>query len=329
MSRKRGAAAVDLVRRARAERPDDARLAAVCNAILSRELPPFHRGMLLDTARNGTFARGIAAMAPGKLVLDIGTGSGLLAMLAARAGAAHVYACEENPMLAETAREIIAANGFADRITVFARSSEDLDPVDDLGGGVDLIVSEVISENLFGEGILRTLEDARSRLCLPGARFLPARVTVRAALADAQPPPPIGSVEGLDLSLFERHLRPGGFINVAPARDRQRGEPIDFLTLEFAGDEPIGLKGEVLHMLPSPGGQIGGVLQWLRIETAPGITYENVPGGDPSLSWLVRYIRFARPVQTQPGDTVAVGMMYSGDEVVGWLADDDRPSGAD
>ncbi|MEL7220183.1 MAG: 50S ribosomal protein L11 methyltransferase [Bacteroidota bacterium] len=44
--------------------------------------------------------------------MDIGTGSGLLAMMAARAGAQEVVACEMNPLLAEAASQIVEQNGF-------------------------------------------------------------------------------------------------------------------------------------------------------------------------------------------------------------------------
>lgn len=292
------------------------------NVILSREMPKFHRAMLRDDARNTAYARALAVMAPGKRVLDIGTGSGLLAMLAARAGAQHVYACEQNRMLAETAREIVAANGLADRITVFSLPSAELDSERDLGGGVDLVVSEILSDNVFGEGVIQSLEDARRRLCLSGAHFLPTRVTARISLANATPPDPIGMVQGFDLSLFERHLRTGGFFNVVVANDFQRGSPADLLTIEFDHARPLPRKGNARVSLPSPGGTIGGVLQWLRIETSTDIVYENAPAGDPSLSWSVRYVRFAQPRETLPGELIDIEAMFTAEELLIWDATD-------
>ena len=73
----RGAAAFDLVAQARRERPDDPRVALVGEAILSGDVPRFHRIMLHDQARNRAYARAIELAAPGRRVLDIGTGSGL------------------------------------------------------------------------------------------------------------------------------------------------------------------------------------------------------------------------------------------------------------
>jgi len=69
-----------------------------------RMIPAWHFAMLNDQARNDAFERAIAKAACGRrLVLDIGTGSGLLAVMAARAGAERVVACEANTPLARVA----------------------------------------------------------------------------------------------------------------------------------------------------------------------------------------------------------------------------------
>jgi type III protein arginine methyltransferase len=110
--------ALSLLRKGRAEYPDDPMRQSIIAEASLLGIPVFHRGMLRDKARNLAYRQAIEATVAGKRVLDIGTGSGLLAMMAAKAGAAHVYACESQPLLAATAREIVAANGFSDRITV-------------------------------------------------------------------------------------------------------------------------------------------------------------------------------------------------------------------
>jgi type II protein arginine methyltransferase len=99
---------------------------------LSAELVPFwHIPMLNDARRNDAFeAAIIAALAKAGLdarVLDIGTGSGLLSMMAARAGARAVTACEMVPIIASMARRIIEDNGFAEAITVHTAPSTALE----------------------------------------------------------------------------------------------------------------------------------------------------------------------------------------------------------
>src|SRR5687767_7106476 len=109
----KGDQAVAIVERALEEHPDDPLWRAAAQAVLSNGVPGYHRSMLADAPRNDFYARAIReTVRPGDVVLDIGTGSGLLAMLAAQAGAARVVACEANPALAATAREIVKRNGL-------------------------------------------------------------------------------------------------------------------------------------------------------------------------------------------------------------------------
>ena len=56
-------------------------------------------------------------MRPGDIVLDIGCGAGLTAMLAARAGARHVYTCEQQPLIAQAAERVIDANNVNSKLT--------------------------------------------------------------------------------------------------------------------------------------------------------------------------------------------------------------------
>src|SRR3954462_7411765 len=94
---------------------------------VTRRIPRWHFPMLNDGERNDAFATGLErAITAGDIVLDIGSGTGLLAMLAVQAGAGHVYTCEADPVLAEIARQVVATNGLSDRITVLTAMSTDL-----------------------------------------------------------------------------------------------------------------------------------------------------------------------------------------------------------
>src|SRR5471032_1272785 len=75
-----------------------------------------HRQYVSDRARVDAFARAIASVVrPGDVVVDLGCGTGILGLLACRAGAARVYAIDSGSML-DVARRLARANGFADRI---------------------------------------------------------------------------------------------------------------------------------------------------------------------------------------------------------------------
>ena len=153
-----------LAMQARTHEPDDVEVAARTQQLIGQSVPRWHFNMLRDEPRNAAFDAAIRrAVTPGTHVLDIGAGSGLLSMMAARAGAGRVVACEENPAIADMARQIVATNGFAERVRVVTGNSTELDVESDLEGRADVIVSEIVSNNLLAEGVLKTLADAATR----------------------------------------------------------------------------------------------------------------------------------------------------------------------
>ena len=91
-----------------------------------------------------------SAMRPGffqgKVVLDVGCGTGILSMLAAKAGAAKVIGVDASPKIIDTARVTVEANRLADRVRLVAGKIEDMSAAD-LGLGreekVDIVLSEV------------------------------------------------------------------------------------------------------------------------------------------------------------------------------------------
>jgi protein arginine N-methyltransferase 1 len=94
-----------------------------------------------------------------KVVLDIGCGTGILSIFAARAGAKHVYAID-NAEVAYTARKIIADNHLSDKITVIKGKMEEIDlPVKE----VDIIVSEWMGYFLVYESMLDCVLFARDK----------------------------------------------------------------------------------------------------------------------------------------------------------------------
>jgi protein arginine N-methyltransferase 7 len=317
----KAAVALGLMRKLAKERPDDGLLGELAGLITTHGVPGFHHGMLFDAPRNAAYRAAIERFARGKRVLDIGTGSGLLAMMAARAGAAHVVACEANPLIAATAREIIAANGLADRITVHAAHSSQLDRTRDLGGGAELIVSEIFHDNLVGEGVLPSLDHARSELGVPDVVFLPGRAAVRLALADTslfEDDGAIGMVEGFDLAPFNRHVSRTRNIGADSLRLRLRSAPVEPFDFDFAAQGSLAAQRQSTCELASDGGHVTGVVQWLRLEFADDIAYENVPGASGPSHWTLRYTPLRSPRDTRAGETVRVGGWHDARSLVIW-----------
>jgi len=133
-----------------------------------------HVTMLNDRTRTSSFLAGIAeTVNPGDVVVDIGTGTGVLALAAARAGAKHVYAIEASAV-GDVAQAIFEANGMADRITLLRGWSTRID----LSERADVLVSEIIGNEPLGENVLEVTRDARKRLLKPGARMVPSKVRI-------------------------------------------------------------------------------------------------------------------------------------------------------
>jgi predicted RNA methylase len=137
----------------------------------------YHFPMVADEGRNGAFEDALRLAIAEHVdregrpphVLDIGAGSGLLAMLAVRHGAARVTTVEMVPALAAVARHAIRANGYAEHVTLVEGKSTDLS-LHDLGGApADILVCEIVDDALLGEGVISTMSDAKARLLRDGA----------------------------------------------------------------------------------------------------------------------------------------------------------------
>lgn len=174
-----------------------------------------HIELLDDVARTHAFVSAIQAhVRPGDVVVDLGTGNGVLAMAAARAGAARVYAIEASDF-ADVAEETFARNGFAETIRVVRGWSHHVE----LPELADVLVSEIIGNDPLGEGALRYMPDAARRFLRPGARVLPSQLSVSVQLVDV-PPARVAELRvggdrlrhwlgeyGFDFGAFEAHAR--------------------------------------------------------------------------------------------------------------------------
>ena len=137
-----------------------------------------HRTMIRDRVRTEAFRRAIdAAVRPGDVVLDVGAGSGILSVFAARAGAAHVYAVEETS-IAVLAEDLAAANGVAEIVRVIHGDALDIE----LPERVDVVVSEWLGGFGIDEGMLVPVITARDRWLKPGGVMIPHSVTAWATL---------------------------------------------------------------------------------------------------------------------------------------------------
>ncbi|KAL3894408.1 MAG: hypothetical protein SGPRY_013818 [Prymnesium sp.] len=132
-----------------------------------------HEGMLRDSTRMAAYHQAIRAHADelrGKVVLDVGTGTGVLAVWAAQAGARAVYAVEATPV-ASHAQTLVDAHGLGGVVSVLRGTMEELE----LPEPVDVIISEWMGYFLLRESMVQSVLYARDRWLKPGGVLYPAR----------------------------------------------------------------------------------------------------------------------------------------------------------
>lgn len=142
------------------------------------ELFKAHEKLLADDDRNRAFYSALEKhVTADSVVLDIGSGTGIWAILAAKLGAKRVVAVERDPLLIGLIRALAKENGVADKIEAIASESRQVR----LSREFDIVVSEMIGHLGFEEEIISILTDARDRLLKPGGVLIPKTVTLATA----------------------------------------------------------------------------------------------------------------------------------------------------
>lgn len=151
--------------------------------------------MLHDRDRNEKYYQGIRSAVKrvkerGEkvIVLDIGTGTGLLSMMAVTAGADYCYAIEVFTPMAEAAVQIVKANGFGDKIKVINKHSKEVTvgPDGDMLQRANILITELFDTELIGEGALPSYEHAQQNLMQEQWEAVPHRATIYALVVESR-----------------------------------------------------------------------------------------------------------------------------------------------
>lgn len=291
-----------------------------------------HTRMLNDRGRTQGFIEAIEQVVrPGDVVLDIGTGTGILALAAARAGARRVYAIESRPVR-KLARKLFEANGLGDRITLVAGHSTEVE----LPERADVLVTEVFGNSPLGERVLETTADARSRLLKRHARIVPSALRVFGL--------PVSVPEGqrgayvFTPGNFEKWRSWYGF-DFAPlgAANRQT-----LLTLYLEPRAAAGWTALAPHVLLAeiePGargweelrgtsrvaalgaGELNALVIYFELQLSPSVSLSTDPRrAAPDNHWLNPVYFFVDPLRLKRGDALELTYWYEAGDKDEWVS---------
>src|SRR5215216_2144597 len=141
----------------------------------------FYGEMLADAPRMDAYLAALRRLVtPDSVVLDLGCGPGVFALMACKFGARRAYAVEPDNIIS-VAREAAVANGCADRIEFFESLSTEIAPPEP----ATIIISDLRGVLPWFQQHIPSIIDARKRLLAPGGVLIPRRDILWAAVVEA------------------------------------------------------------------------------------------------------------------------------------------------
>jgi len=265
--------------------------------------------MIVDEVRMTAYVAALrAAVKPGAVVIDLGAGTGIFSLYACRFGAKKVYAIETNEAI-DVARQVAAANGFADRIEFIQALSTEVD----LPERADVIVSDLRGAlPLFGQH-LESLFDARTRLLAPGGVLIPVEDNLMAGLVELDDlrekvlTPWDSPMDGFDLSAGLPAVTSAVHYDKIPVtRAQLLAEPEAWATITY-GAAPAPVVAGRISTRATRSGNAHAVALWFDATLAPGVGFTNAPGSTAIYGRSL--FAFPHAVPVEAGDLVSLDLV--------------------
>ena len=264
-----------------------------------------HRLYLSDLTRISLFRRAInAVVRPEDVVIDLACGTGVLGLLAMKAGAARVYQIDQSPMI-QVARDVASANGYGQcaigirEVSLRARLPEK----------ADVVVADQLSHFGIGAGMPEIFNDVRRRLLKSGARAIPRRLELLLA--------PVNFPQMWRIAGFWKHRHVG--LTMSPARSialnivypseksprRMLGKPAHLVTFDLTDLTPerFTAKAEIKVLAA---GVMHGLSGWFVAELAPGIIMTNSPFSKSRIKRPAVFLPIEKPVALKKGELLNI-----------------------
>jgi len=283
----------------------------------------FYGEMIADAARTGPYVEALRrSVRPDSVVLDLGCGPGLFALLACKFGARRVYAVEPDSVI-NIAREAAVANGYADRIEFFQMLSTEVT----LPERATIIIFDLRGVLPWFQQHIPAIVDARQRLLTPGGVLIPQCDGLWAALVDAADEHR-KLLEPWEVGKFDVDLSAGAakitniWRKTKIKSEELLTEPVCWATLDYREVASPDVCAEILWRV-ARGGTAHGISLWFDTELAAGIGFSNRPGA-PELIYGQGFFPFPRAVEVREGEPVKVKLradLVQGDYVWSWTTD--------
>jgi hypothetical protein len=279
----------------------------------------YHRTLIADRVRNQAFEAALrAVIKKGETtVADIGAGTGLLALMAAKLGAREVFLYEAAEV-AGVAAKVLKANRARNCHLIPCHSTEMVDPPK-----VDVVVSETFGNFAFEEHMIETLADAKKRFLKPRGVIVPRSLEqfVAPVVSDRIHKEFAAWEEtGFDLSVARTMSLNNIYVRTLRANELLEAEAWD--SISFGSDARSTRKGEVSWTLKNGATVFGFALRWTA-ELTPGITLSTAPDA-PRTHWEQLYFPLLEPIVAKGGDKIGVSLKsrtsQEGGTHVAWTA---------
>jgi protein arginine N-methyltransferase 1 len=267
--------------------------------------------MISDRIRMDAFVTALrGAVKSGAIVLDIGTGTGIFALLACRFGARRVYAIDPEDAI-EVAREIAAANGCADRIEFIQAMSTSVT----LPERADVIISDIGDMLPWFRHHIPSIVDARNRLLAPGGVLIPQRDVAWAAVVEApdlyakRAGPWAANSFGLDMEAARRIVI-NSWKQGRVTRDNLLTKPERWATLDYTSVEDPNVRASLSLTVMRSGFGHGLSVGFDRF-VSEGIYISNAPDTCDAQRHVVYgtvFLPWLAPVALAAGDVVRVDL---------------------
>lgn len=263
-----------------------------------------HRSMALDAVRNLAYGAALREVVrPDTVALDLGAGSGILGLIAARCGARRVFLVEPEDIVA-LAEEIVRANGLEGTVECFRGRIEDVS----LPEPVHVVISVLTGNFLVTEDLLDTLFYARDHVLKPGGTLIPGAAAMRAVPVSAAAlyQREVGSwsstQQGVDLGAARSYAANTIYYRSEGLRDVDYlAEPATLHTLDFYTARDTNVHTEVAYDIERSG-TCHGWVGWFAIQL--GSRWLSTSPRDEPVHWSPAFLPLDPPMAFERGDRV-------------------------